>query len=144
MFREVRLAALKEAPYAFGSAYERELSAEESNWRERLGNRAQMVAEIGGEVAGTAGGIASDGNCAALISMWVAPHARGKGVGARLVDSVVEWASEEGYDSVYLWFTDGNAAAERLYERCGFVRTGQVQPVHPGEPRVEHEMWKRI
>jgi GNAT superfamily N-acetyltransferase len=140
----VRLAALKEAPYAFGSSYEREQSAEESNWRERLGNRAQLVAEVGGEVAGTAGGIASDRNSAALISMWVAPHARGRGVGARLVNAVVDWAKREGYDSVFLWVTGGNAVAERLYERCGFVRTGQVQPVHPGEPRVEYEMWKRI
>lgn len=149
MFREVRLAALQEAPYAFGSTYERERETEEGNWRERLGNRAQMVAEVGGKVAGTAAGIASDedtaqGRAAALISMWVAPHARGRGVGASLVNAVVDWAKREGYDSIFLWVTEGNEVAERLYERCGFVRTGQVQPVHPGEPRVEYEMWKRI
>jgi len=149
VFREVRLAALQEAPYAFGSTYEREREAEEGNWRERLGNRAQMVAEVGGQIAGTAAGIASDGDAAdrraaALISMWVAPHARGLGVGARLVNAVVDWAKLEGYDSIFLWVTEGNEVAERLYERCGFVRTGQVQPVHPGEPRVEYEMWKRI
>ena len=149
MFREVRLAALQEAPYAFGSTYERERSAEESNWRERLGNRTQMVAEVGGEIAGTAAGIAADGDPAggrpaALISMWVAPQSRGLGVGARLVNAVVDWAKQDGHDSVFLWVTEGNAVAERLYERCGFVRTGQVQPVHPGEPRLEYEMWKRI
>ncbi|HXI96253.1 MAG TPA: GNAT family N-acetyltransferase, partial [Candidatus Acidoferrum sp.] len=149
MFREVRLAALQEAPYAFGSTYERERSAEESNWRERLGNRTQMVAEVGGEIAGTAAGIAADGDpaggrTAALISMWVAPYARGLGVGARLVNAVVDWAKSEGYDSVFLWVTEGNEVAERLYERCGFLRTGQQQPVHPAEPRLEYEMWKRI
>jgi GNAT superfamily N-acetyltransferase len=144
VFREVRLAALQEAPYAFGSTFERERGAEESSWRERLGNRAQMVAEVDGGVAGTAGGIASDGTSAALISMWVAPLSRGRGVGASLVNAVVDWAKKEGYDSVFLWVTEGNEVAERLYVRCGFVRTGQVQPVHPGEPRVEYEMWKRI
>jgi len=148
VFRDVRLAALQGAPYAFGSTYERERSTEEGSWRERLGNREQIVAEVDGEVAGTAAGIASDGDpagrTAALISMWVAPHARGRGVGTRLVNSVVDWAKRGGYDAVFLWVTEGNEVAERLYERCGFVRTGQVQPVHPGEPRVEYEMWKRI
>jgi len=57
---------------------------------------------------------------------------------------VLDWAKREGYDSVSLWVTDGNAVAERLYERCGFTRTGAVQPVHPNEPRVEYEMSIRI
>jgi GNAT superfamily N-acetyltransferase len=144
VFRELRLAALQEAPYAFGSTLERESAADERNWRERLANRTQLVAEVEGEVAGMAAGIRSDEGNAALISMWVAPPARGKGVGARLVNAVLDWAKREGYDSVSLWVTDGNAVAERLYERCGFTRTGAVQRVHPNEPRVEYEMSIRI
>ena len=143
-FRKVRLAALRDAPYAFGSTSERERTADEKSWRTRLGNRAQLVAEIDGEIVGTAAGIASDEERAALISMWVAPQVRGQGVGARLVNAVLDWAKDERFSSVSLWVTDGNAVAERLYERCGFMRTGAVQPVHPGEPRVEFEMWLRI
>ena len=142
-FREVRLAALRDAPYAFGSTYERERTADENNWRERLANRAQFAAELEGEIVGTVGGIASDDTSAALISMWVAPRARGKGAGARLVDAVLDWAKEAGYGSVRLWVTDGNVAAERLYMRSGFTRTGAVQPVHPGQPRAEFEMSRR-
>jgi GNAT superfamily N-acetyltransferase len=93
---------------------------------------------------GMAAGIRSDEGSAALISMWVAPPARGKGVGARLVNAVLDWAKRQGHNSVSLWVTDGNAVAERLYERCGFMRTGAVQPVHPDEPRVEYEMSIRI
>jgi RimJ/RimL family protein N-acetyltransferase len=102
------------------------------------------VAELDGVIVGTAGGIASDGQSAALISMWVSPGARRRGAGAQLVDAVLDWARDEGYGSVVLWVTDGNLAAERLYERCGFRRTGAVQPVHPGEPRVEYEMSRRV
>jgi GNAT superfamily N-acetyltransferase len=116
----------------------------EENWRERLANRPQFAAELDGEIVGTAAGIASDEGSAALISMWVAPRARGQGIGARLVNAVLDWAKGEGYTSVSLWVTDGNAVAERLYERCGFTRTGAVQPVHPGEPRVEYEMSKPL
>lgn len=144
MFRKVRLAALRDAPYAFASIYERERTVDEEDWRERLANRAQFAAVLDGEIVGTAAGIDSDGSSAALISMWVAPRARGKGTGHRLVDAVLDWARKAGYGSVCLWVADGNLAAERLYLRCGFTRTGAGQPVHPGEARAEYEMSKAL
>lgn len=131
---------MQDAPYAFGSKYEREVRATEDRWRQRLAGRSQFVAEVDGSVAGTAGGIASDDGYAALISMWVAPSARGKGVGEMLVRAVLGWARDEAYPGVRLWVTDGNVAAERLYLRCGFDRTGATQAVFPGEPRMEFEM----
>ena len=140
VFRAVRLAALLDAPYAFGSTYEREVVADEDNWRKRLVGRAQFVAELDGMVVGTAGGIASDAASAALISMWASPQARGKGAGDGLVNAVLGWARGEGFGAVYLWVTVGNLAAERLYARCGFTRTGATQPVFPGESRMELEM----
>ncbi len=140
----MRLAALRDAPYAFGSTYERERTVDEENWRERLVNRAQFAAVLDGEIVGTAAGIDSDQMSAALISMWVAPRARGKGAGQHLVGAVLDWAREAAYGSVCLWVTDGNLAAERLYLRCGFTRTGAVQPVHPGEARGEYEMSKPL
>lgn len=114
--------------------------ADEDNWRHRLAGTSQFVAEVDGNVAGTAGGIASEDASAMLISMWVAPAARGTGVGELLVQAVLDWARDEGYPAVRLWVTEGNVAAERLYLRCGFVRTGATQPVFPGEPRMELEM----
>jgi RimJ/RimL family protein N-acetyltransferase len=140
LFREVRLAALRDAPYAFASTHERERTVDEEHWRERLANRAQFAAVLDGEIVGTAAGIDSDPTTAALISMWVAPRARGKGSGHLLVDAVLDWARKAGYGSVSLWVADGNQAAERLYLRCGFTRTGAVQPIHPGKARAEYEM----
>jgi GNAT superfamily N-acetyltransferase len=136
----VRLAALKDAPYAFGTKYEWEITKHEESWRTRLAARMQLVAEVDGKVVGTAGGIASDDGNAALISMWVAPSARGKGAGEQLVNTVVDWARQEGYPGIRLWVTDGNDAAEKLYVRCGFRRTGGTKRVFPSEPRMEFEM----
>lgn len=118
--------------------------AAEDDWRRRLAGRCQFLAEVDGNAAGTAGGIASDDGTASLISMWVAPVARGKGVGEMLVNAVLEWARGEGYPAVRLWFAEGNDAAERLYLRCGFVRTGVTQPVFPDQPRMEFEMERRL
>lgn len=143
IFRRVRLAALQDAPLAFGSSYEREVEADEAGWRKRLAGRAQFVAELEGKVAGTAGGIHQDAYVA-LISMWVAPWAREKGLGEALVNAVLGWARGEGRDEVRLWVVVDNPAARRLYARCGFVPTGATQPVNPGETRIELEMQRPV
>ncbi|MCB0161079.1 MAG: GNAT family N-acetyltransferase [Caldilineaceae bacterium] len=51
----------------------------------------------------------------------VAPDMRGKGIGTRLLRSLIAWAKSEGYRSVRLDVIDTNPAARRLYERVGFV-----------------------
>jgi GNAT superfamily N-acetyltransferase len=132
---------LKDAPYAFGSTYEAEVNRPEERWRSALADRTRFVAESGGEVIGTVGGGASDlTGTAALTALWVAPAARGHGVGEALVNVIVEWAKDAGYEQVMLWVVEGNAAAESLYLRTGFRRTGSVQMVRPGDPRIEYEM----
>ena len=78
-----------------------------------------------------------------LISMWVAPEARGQGLGAALTNAVVGWAREKGARLVRLSVTTSNAEAIRLYERCGFRHTGVVETLRPGETlraeRMERE-----
>ena len=50
----MRLDALKEAPYAFGSTYEREVEFDDAMWRRRVVDRVRFIAEVDGVVAGTA------------------------------------------------------------------------------------------
>ncbi len=139
----MRLAALKEAPYAFGSRYELERDAPERRWRQTLLDRARFVAEVGGEVAGTvSGGDAASRDIAAMTAMWVDPRFRRQGIGDVLVKHVLDWARANGYRHMFLWVTDGNLNAERLYARNGFIRTGGEQEVRPGE--LEYEMERRL
>jgi GNAT superfamily N-acetyltransferase len=141
----VRLAALQEAPYAFGSTFEREVAADEESWRRRLFERTHFVADLEGEVAGTVGASAGElTGTTALIALWVDPHFRGRGFGGALVGAVVDWAAGQGCSQVLLWVTDVNKVAQRLYELHGFARTGRMDQVRPGEPEVEYEMTKRI
>jgi GNAT superfamily N-acetyltransferase len=137
----VRLAALKNAPYAFGSTWEHESERGEEEWRQAVMSWTRFVAVVDGQIVGLAGGGESGpSGVAALTSLWVDPSARGHGVGDELVIAVTAWAKVEGNNQLVLWVTEGNGNAEALYERNGFSRTGEVIE----EPRREFEMWKRI
>lgn len=123
-WRAVRLAALSEAPYAFGSTLADWRDANEERWRERLrGVPYNVVVAIDGVDVGMASGFPEDGNVL-LISMWVAPSARGHGVGDRLIESVTEWARELGVPAVDLDVVESNLPAIALYRRNGFVDAG--------------------
>ena len=141
----MRLTALKESPHAFGSTYENEVGAAEASWRRRLADRARFVAEVDGENAGTVSvGDSGTKGTAAVTSMWVDPRFRRLGVGDMLVKTVLERAQSSGYAEVLLWVVEGNAEAEKLYERNAFVRTGQVSLVRAGEDRIEYEMARKL
>jgi GNAT superfamily N-acetyltransferase len=145
VFRQVRLAALHEAPYAFGSTYEREVELVEADWRRGLVSRTRFVAEVDGTVAGTvSGGDATTAGTAAITAMWVDPPFRRRGIGDVLIKHVLEWARGKGYRDVVLWVAEHNEDAERLYERNGFRRTGGVSEVGPNEARLEYEMARKI
>lgn len=59
-----------------------------------------------------------------LKRMYVVPSARGRGLGAALVDSVVKAARGIGYRTMKLDTSSTMAEAQRLYERKGFVPCG--------------------
>jgi ribosomal protein S18 acetylase RimI-like enzyme len=98
--------------------------------------RHRFVVEADGRTVGlAAGGDSSDPAVAALTSLWVAPEARGQGIGDRLIETIAGWSRSSGYRRLVLWVADGNDRAERLYERNGFTRTGDVilEPMHEFE-----------
>ena len=142
--RDVRLAALREAPYAFASTYGREAPFTEEQWRGRLSTRSVTFFGRAGEAAepaGLAGVLVQDG-AAEVVSMWVRPAARGHGVGAALVEAAASWAKARGHDTLYLWVTETNAPARVLYERCGFTPTGERQPL-PSDPSLSEIQMRR-
>ncbi len=68
-----------------------------------------------------------------LISLWIAPAARGRGVGDEAVRRVVAWASDKYPGSTLLLSVKSdNNPAFRLYERHGFIDAGP-SPEEPTE-----------
>lgn len=134
-WRVVRLRALEEAPYAFGSKLadwqgDGDL---EQRWRSRLTTVPKnVIAWLDGSPVGQAGGMHTDvQGRPELISMWVAPEARGTGAGDGLIQAIRQWAIDDGAHSLALWVKVDNRAAIGLYERQGFVRS--AAPVVDGE-----------
>lgn len=132
VFRDLRLAALQDAPYAFGSRYADWVDAPEERWRARLQQVAlNLIAIVDGTPAGMASGTPADGG-AELISMWVRPTARGCGVASRLIDAVARWADHRELP-LHLMVRDDNPPAIATYRAAGFVDRG----VPPGQDPLE-------
>jgi GNAT superfamily N-acetyltransferase len=138
--RDIRLAALRDVPEAFGSTYEQQVTFGEADWRGRIARGGTFLAylpELGAsEPAGLAGGYQETPGPVELVSMYVRPPARGRGVGEALIASVIEWADARNAASVHLWVTEANKPACLLYERCGFTLTGERQPL-PSNPDLD-------
>lgn len=141
LWRDVRLAALADAPYAYGSTLAYEQQFDEATWRSRLAPSSGMtaVALRGDETIGAIAGWTPDGAEAVfLVAAWVSRDARGQGVGDALVTEVLNWSREHGYDTVELRVADGNEPARRLFLRNGFVPTGRREPLE-SDPTVGTE-----
>lgn len=75
-----------------------------------------------------------------LISVWVHPAHRGRGVAGMLLAAVREWAVAGGARELALWVADGNGAAASSYARAGFVANGRRQPL-PSNAAIREEEW---
>jgi RimJ/RimL family protein N-acetyltransferase len=61
----------------------------------------------------------------------VAPEARGRGIAARALRLLTDWAlTELALERVELRITAENLPSIRVAERCGFVREGVLRSVH--------------
>lgn len=123
LWRGTRLRALADSPRAFGATLAEWQSADRDRWRQRLSAVPfNVVAVVRDETVGQASGTQLDGEQRVeLISMWVAPSARGYGVADALVAAVREYAEQAGASAVRLSVRRDNERAIGMYARAGFV-----------------------
>ncbi len=86
--------------------------------------RVALIAEEDGEVVGflVARALGPEWE---IENVVVAPAARQRGGGTRLVREALELARVRGAGSVFLEVRESNAAARKLYEKCAFVASGR-------------------
>ncbi len=149
IFKAVRLRALQDAPFAFGSTYAREIQLTDADW---IARAARWDGEKGAgflamdmdndTVCGMAGSFLNEDDVtqAHLIAMWTAPTHRQQGVGRLLVNAILGWARQRRAITLLLMVTSNNESAIAFYQRLGFTRTGRTEP-YPNDPAViEYEM----
>lgn len=123
MWRHLRLSALAESPASFDSTLEQWSGQNdtEERWRDRLeAVPLNVVAYLNDQPAGMVSAMDKVERIVVLISLWVAPWARGTGTGDRLVEAVNEWARNQSALKVVLEVRRANARAIALYERHRF------------------------
>jgi ribosomal protein S18 acetylase RimI-like enzyme len=158
LIRRVRLASLKDAPYAFGvGSFAEESALPEAHWHElaaqvggqdpKWGDRcAGFVVVEGEEACGTA-------TCylcptapgrAWFTAAWIDPRYRRRGLGRQLVEAALAWAAARGADHLRLWVDDTNPNAVAFYQALGFVPTGESQPVSEGSQDRQSSFERRM
>ena len=136
LYREVRLACLKNVPQFFGSTYQEELLNPKFFFETHIENdspdhvmfgafdREQLIAITGfNRMARQRASHRGE-----LVQVYVEPGYRGKNIGEKLLRYVLDYAfTQEGIEQVQLSVIASNKTAIGLYEKLGFKSFG-VQP----------------
>jgi len=154
-YRELRLAALKNEPQAFGSSYERESGYPDEKWQQRLkeaaeGKRHILFAKLDKKlVAMVVGGRDFDDNSSNVAYIWglyTDASVRRKGIAKLLMSKMLEELSKErGIQTIRLEVNVEQESAVKLYESLGFKKTKAfLQRMGDGLEHQEVEMQKRL
>ena len=151
-YKNLRLRALQESPDAFGSTYAHESTRDDPAWKERVAtvtsvSSAQAFLGIHKEVVhGLIWCKASDADheLVEIFQMWVAPEARGLGIGRALLETAVAWAENRGAVRVRLGVTIADSPAMQLYKTSGFEPVGPAEPLRPDSILMSQTMELRL
>lgn len=134
---QLRLRGLKAHPESFGQSYEEALAKGAAQHDAMLqGTRAAegdflLGAYVSADtpLIGVVGLMRNprdkERHKAAVIGMYVAPEAAGRGVGRALLDELLARAARiEGLRQIHLMVGSRNDPARRLYESLGFLKYG--------------------
>ena len=139
--RSIQLAALHDAPQAFGTTFQTAVRLSTNTWLYQLQIFPTFVAVVDGIDSGMVRSArnSNDVSSAYLISLWVAPQARRLGVGSMLIDTVVAWGRSVGYARLLLEVAEKNGHAISLYTGKGFKPTGQTRALPPPREHIKEQ-----
>ena len=135
LYKQIRLMALKEAPYAFSSTYESAKQRSDESWQEQVessalgSDRATFIAFCDTVPIGIAALYRDqeNGETGELLQVWVHPEYRGTRVIWDLIDEIFQWAAENNFRKVIAGVEKENTRALKFYARYGFSVMDEIQ-----------------
>jgi RimJ/RimL family protein N-acetyltransferase len=92
-------------------------------------NSTLLLAEDGGRIVGIIGFLGrtlADERHVGEFGLSVAKEYRGRGIGAALIEALLEWAPSHGIARIEARSWASNPGATKLYQRMGFVLEGRA------------------
>lgn len=130
---QIRLEALESEPFAFGKSVEDHRATSLETIAQRFRNTANGNFTLGAFQDGKLIGVASFAREAGLkerhkgrvLGVYVASSHRGKGVGRKLIHTLIKTASQDpSLEQLLLAVATTQTAAKHLYRSCGFETFG--------------------
>ena len=98
-----------------------------------------MFAALDGDRPVAMAGAFTDGGRVQVWGMWTDPEHRGRGHARALLDALLGDAVAKG-TPVGLHVNTANPVARAVYEKYGFVATGELEPLRPGSDQQIESM----
>lgn len=102
-----------------------------------------IIAEMNGEIVGSVVVVQNSESVAKLRLLIVEPKARGLGLGSRLVQECIAFASRAGYEKLVLWTNSVLQDARRIYAKTGFKLVKQEEHQSFGKDLIG-ETWELV
>lgn len=148
-YQTIRLEALRVNPEAFGSTYEREAAFTVEEIGRRIAPEAgkfTLGAFEEDRLIGIVTFVRDNGpktkHKANLYGMYVSAECRGKGIGGKLLDTLIKEARQlDGVEQITLTVVQDNERAKALYVNSGFVVFGIEKNALKVEEIYYDEAW---
>ncbi len=131
-YKSIRLQALQDCPFAFGSSYEDAAAMSENEWRAHLsGEKSKVFGAFDGEdLVGTTTLLLDSrpkfAHSATLVGIYVADSHRGQGLAGRLINHAEHEATQLGIKKIKIDVIRSQLPALRAYEKADYKIVGTL------------------
>lgn len=129
IYKQLQCAMAHEDQTLYPGSYQREQAINDTAWQSRLADTRNplLFARKQNKYVGMIGARSMGPLLARLVSLYVIPTERRKGIASLLVESILAIIKNQGVIKAQLLVHIQAEAAIRLYKRCDFKIVGKIQ-----------------